>query len=96
LDDQVALGFCRRKQIDVLFCRSDLGVARWQSGNLSADSLAAPEGWESWRGSLFAWRWSGDDVDVGQLVYPLIAFSHIRCSGHSNPSTSWSGMMVDD
>jgi len=42
----------------------------------------------SWRGFLFAWRWSGDDVDAGQLVYPLIAFSHIRCRGHSSPSTS--------
>ena len=27
------------------------------------------------------------NVDAGQLVYPLIAFSHIRCSGYSSPFT---------
>ncbi len=42
LDDQVALGFCRRKQIDVLFCRSDVGVARWQSGNLFCQLARRP------------------------------------------------------
>src|SRR5258708_6877794 len=35
----------------------------------------------------FAWRWSDNDVDAGQLVYPLIASLHISCSGHSNPFT---------
>jgi hypothetical protein len=34
LDDQGALGFCWRKQIDVSFCRSGVWVERWQSGNL--------------------------------------------------------------
>jgi hypothetical protein len=34
LDNQVALGFCRRKQIDVSFCRSGVSVERWQNGNL--------------------------------------------------------------
>jgi hypothetical protein len=42
LDDQVALGFCRRKQIDVLFCRSDIRVARWQSGNLFRQLACRP------------------------------------------------------
>src|SRR5208282_2742113 len=42
LDDQVALGFCRRKEIDVLFCRSDVRVARWQSGNLFRQLACRP------------------------------------------------------
>src|SRR6266849_1149248 len=42
LDDQVALRFCRRKQIDVLLCRSDVRVARWQSGNLFRQLARCP------------------------------------------------------
>ena len=93
LDDQVALRFRRRKQIDVLLCRSDVRVARWQSGNLFRQLARCPLRVES-HGAVPFWRWSGDDVDAGQLVYPLIAFSHVGDAVEMRPASWVAGDLV--
>src|SRR5258708_35278268 len=84
LDDQVALRFCRRKQIDVLLCRSDVWVARWQSGNLFRQLARCPLKGESHGAVPFLLGGGPMTTWMRQLVYTLIAFSQIRCAGHSS------------
>jgi hypothetical protein len=74
LDDQVALGFCWRKQIDVPSCRSGVRVERWQSGNPFRQLARRLLEVESHGGSLFAWRWSDNNVDAGTIGLSINCF----------------------
>ena len=73
------LGFCRRKQIDVPFCRSGVwgGGPAGRAAIFSANSLAACWRLEkSRRGSLFAWRWSDSDLDAGAIGLSINCFAY--------------------
>jgi hypothetical protein len=52
--------------------RGELDPVRLRTAALSWIIVTPNVARGSWRGFLFAWRWSGDDVDAGQLVYPLM------------------------
>jgi hypothetical protein len=76
LDDQVALGFCRREQIDALLCHSNVRVARWQSGNLFRQLARRPPlGLRAMaRFPSFAWQRSDNDVDAGAIGLSINCF----------------------